>query len=118
MIVYKLQKKPGSKMRLAKLTISLPCLVIIMALCTSAAQASAIKQSALQAGQAWLELIDHGEYGQSWTKAAAYFKSAIAKKKWVDTLKAVRKPLGKSVSRKVLIAAKELDHLQLDHTAL
>jgi len=43
--------------------------------------------------------ILYEEYGESWETAALYFKNAITKEKWEQTLTAVRKPLGQLVSR-------------------
>ena len=56
---------------------------------------------AIQAAEAWLTLIDHGQYAQNWDSSAAYFKGVISKEKWEQTLTAVRAPLGKLISREV-----------------
>ena len=50
---------------------------------------------------AWLQLIDAGEYGKSWDEAAEYFKSAVTKQQLQQSLEAVRKPLGKCITRTV-----------------
>ena len=55
----------------------------------------------MSAARQWLNLVDEGEYAQSWTEAAAYFKSAVKQEQWKQSLKAVRKPFGKLVSREV-----------------
>jgi hypothetical protein len=66
------------------------------------ANADADKEAAaLAAAKTWLELIDHGKYGESWEAAAAYFKGAVTKEYWEQTLAAVRKPLGAVVSREL-----------------
>ena len=57
--------------------------------------------TALAAATAWLMLIDNGKYGDSWEAAAAYFKGAVTKEDWLQTLVAVRKPLGVLISREV-----------------
>ena len=59
------------------------------------------KQDALAAAEKWLAIIDTGEYAESWKEAAEYFKTAVPEEKWVQSLQAVRKPLGKMISRKV-----------------
>jgi len=59
------------------------------------------EEAAVAAAQSWLTLIDKGQYGESWKKAAAYFRNAVTEKQWQQSLRAVRKPLGKLVSRKV-----------------
>ena len=65
---------------------------------TPAAQDDAVTLADASA-QAWLALVDAGSFAESWDEAADYFKSAIKKEKWVETLQAVRTPLGKMVSR-------------------
>jgi hypothetical protein len=59
------------------------------------------KQDALAATKNWLAMIDKGEYAASWKEAAEYFKTAVTEEKWVQSLRAVRDPLGKLISRKV-----------------
>ena len=64
--------------------------------------ASAEKEAqAVAAAQNWLALIDDGYYGESWETAATYFKNAISKENWQQTLTAVRQPLGALVSREL-----------------
>ena len=63
------------------------------------------EKAAVAAAEKWLALVDGGKYGESWKEAAAYFKGAITQEKWDQSLQAVRKPLGKMISRKV--AAKD-----------
>ena len=59
------------------------------------------QDNAVQAAKAWVALVDAGQYGESWETAAVLFKNATAKKQWEQTLAAVRKPLGKLVSREL-----------------
>ena len=49
----------------------------------------------------WLALIDSERYGESWDNAAQYFKAAVPRKKWQQTMQAVRKPIGKNISREL-----------------
>jgi hypothetical protein len=56
---------------------------------------------AVEAAQDWLKLIDDGDYGKSWDEAAEIFKSAVSKEQWENSVKAVRVPLGKVISREV-----------------
>jgi hypothetical protein len=53
----------------------------------------------------WLAVVDAGNYAQSWTEAAMYFKKSIDQRGWEHALTAARQPLGKVLSRKVLSAA-------------
>jgi hypothetical protein len=59
------------------------------------------EKAAIESAQAWIELIDSKKYADSWDEAAEYFKLAISKDKWQQTIQAVRNPLGKTVSRKL-----------------
>jgi hypothetical protein len=59
------------------------------------------EKSAVSASASWLSLVDEGKYSESWDQAAGYFRNAVTKDQWVASLKAVRTPLGKIVSRKV-----------------
>ena len=59
------------------------------------------KKDALKTAENWLAMIDEGKYAESWKGAAEYFKTAIPEERWVESLTAVRKPLGKLISRKV-----------------
>lgn len=68
--------------------------------CVSKSNPNAEK-SAIESAQAWLKLVDSEKYADSWDKAAEYFKSAISKDGWQQTIQAVRKPLGKTISRKL-----------------
>jgi hypothetical protein len=56
----------------------------------------------LSAAKAWLSLIDNGNYSGSWKDASTYFQAAVSEQSWVSSLRAVRKPLGKLVSRNML----------------
>lgn len=75
--------------------------IIMLALCfANGANADAAKEAAaVAAAKTWLALIDNAEYGESWETAASYFKGAITKERWQQSLTAVRKPLGALVSR-------------------
>lgn len=68
--------------------------------CASKSNSNAEK-AAIESAQAWLEMVDSEKYAESWEVAAEYFKSAISKDKWQETILAVRKPLGKTISRVV-----------------
>jgi Protein of unknown function (DUF4019) len=61
----------------------------------------AAEQAAIASAQAWLDLVDGGSYAKSWEEAAAVFKSAVGQADWEKTVRAVRTPLGKVISRKV-----------------
>jgi len=46
-------------------------------------------------------MVDEGKYADSWDEAAEYFKRAVKKEQWEESLLAVREPLGKLVSREL-----------------
>ena len=56
---------------------------------------------AVSAAKKWLSMVDEGKYAESWKEAAEYFKNSVKQKQWEQSLQAVRKSLGKVVSRKV-----------------
>ena len=59
------------------------------------------EKAALASATAWLALADGGKYTETWDQAAAYFKNALTKDRWVTSLKGGRTPLGKVLSRKL-----------------
>jgi hypothetical protein len=79
------------------------CMLALVALILVpfATQAADPEREALVAAKAWLTLVDQGDYAKSWDTAAELFKGAITKDKWAQTIKGVRPPLGKVLSRKV-----------------
>lgn len=56
---------------------------------------------AVSGAEKWLGIVDSGNYGESWKEAAEYFRNAVKQEQWEQAVQAVRKPLGKLVSRKV-----------------
>ena len=57
---------------------------------------------AIEAAQNWLKLIDEGQYSESWTQTAEFFRKVVNQQQWISSMEAVRKPLGKVLSRKVI----------------
>jgi hypothetical protein len=49
----------------------------------------------------WLKLIDSGEYSDSWQAASLRTKLTMQKGEWEELMNAIRRPLGKSLSRKI-----------------
>jgi hypothetical protein len=60
------------------------------------------KKKAIASAEAWLALVDKGQYGQSWETAAEAFKKGVSKANWVNSLTGGRKPLGDVKSRKLM----------------
>jgi len=61
---------------------------------------------AAASARAWLGLIDDGRYSQSWKDASTYFRGATTENGWNASLRGVRAPLGRVLSRD-LRSAKE-----------
>jgi beta-lactamase regulating signal transducer with metallopeptidase domain len=61
---------------------------------------SSKKEAALKAAEAWLEVVDRGDYSQSWKEASLLFQKAVTEEKWIEALGKVKTPLGKLLSRK------------------
>ena len=70
-------------------------------LCSVAIADEAKEKAAVDASKAWLALVDGGKYADSWAQSASIFQSTITKADWEKSLGAVRKPLGKVLSRKL-----------------
>ena len=58
--------------------------------------------AAIGAAKGWLKLVDDGQYSQSWSQAAEYFRKNVSEGQWSKAIEPVRKPLGKALSRKVI----------------
>ena len=61
----------------------------------------AAEKAAVESAQAWLAVMDAGSYSKCWEEAAAALKSAVSQADFEKSLRAVRAPLGKMVSRKI-----------------
>lgn len=59
------------------------------------------EDAAVPAAEAWLKLVDTGNYAESWKAAAADFKRSVSQRKWKSLAPALRQPLGAVVSRKL-----------------
>ena len=54
-----------------------------------------------EAALGWAQLVDAGDYEESWAQAGPSFRSAVTAKAWATQVAAVREPLGKTLSRTV-----------------
>ena len=79
-------------------------LALVLVLLPIATMAQTVDQEteAVTAAEGWLALVDAGKYGESWKAASGFFKIAVPQGQLEQSLKAVRSPLGKLVSRKLL----------------
>ncbi len=76
-------------------------IALLIATCTAFGVAQDKTKAAQTAAEAWLKLIDSGDYGQSWQDAASPFKAAVTEADWEQKLKASRAPFGALVYRKL-----------------
>ena len=59
------------------------------------------EEQAIAAARVWLEVVDAGDYSESWDASAELFRKAVTKEQWVQSLLGVRAPLGQLVSREL-----------------
>lgn len=81
-----------------------PAAVVALCLLVAGAPVKASedkKAAALDAAQSWLALVDAGDYGGSWESAASYFKTAVGRDQWQQSMEAYRRPLGGLVTREL-----------------
>ena len=75
--------------------------MVLLLVSVSVAKADSEKEkAAMVEALKWLAEVDAGRYEQSWDDAAEYFKNAVKKEQWVQSLQAARKPLGNLIARK------------------
>lgn len=86
---------------MSRITIAAFVMLLFLGTAFAATSQSAKEKAALRSGEKWLGLVDSGNYAKSWSEAAGYFRNAVSRDKWVQSLTAVRSPLGKVISRKV-----------------
>lgn len=77
-------------------------IALILAVCSAFAGAATTKEEMQATGEAWLALIDHEQYGESWNQASNAFRVQVSAEKWTAAMKAAREPFGEVVSRKLL----------------
>ena len=75
--------------------------VCVLAWSPAWAQHEEQEAKAVEAAKAWLVLVDTGKFGESWDKAAFFFRSQVSREKWDARLANSRVPLGRVKSRTV-----------------
>jgi len=65
---------------------------------------------AQKSAQAWLAMVDAGQYAESWSAASSLFKTSLPQPDWVKGAQSVRAPAGavKSRTLKSITPAKEI----------
>lgn len=59
-------------------------------------------KAALEAGEAWIKLVDEGQYEKSWDEASTFLQKALPKEQLIQSLSAARNPLGTVKERKII----------------
>ena len=59
------------------------------------------ENAAVASAELWLLSVDKEQYADSWRNASEFFKRAVTKEKWEQSMISFRKPLGGILSRKV-----------------
>lgn len=62
------------------------------------------ERKARERADAWLSLVDQGQYAASWEAAAKLFQSSTGKDQWASALEGARTPLGHSSQRSLRAA--------------
>jgi hypothetical protein len=88
-------------MMFKKISISIIALMLICgaALVTAHADDQAAVEQAKKAADAWLKLVDEGNYKESWNQFASVVKPLVSEDKWAEEAGAIRKTIGPEVSR-------------------
>jgi hypothetical protein len=74
---------------------------LVLAFLAGFAVADGPEDAAQAAGEAWLRVIDAGDYAGSWNQASKALKGTVKQADWVELSNAARAPLGPLVSRKL-----------------
>lgn len=79
-------------------------IVVVTIFAAAVVHAGSRESAAIEAANEWLALVDNGQFETSWERSASLFRNALSASQWEASLSAVRRPLGKLVSREVLSA--------------
>lgn len=77
--------------------------IFSLSACSSSSNPDA-ERAAVAVAVDWLELIDGGMYAESWEVAAEKFKMDGSRKKWGTTIRLIRDPRGKILTRELQTA--------------
>jgi hypothetical protein len=78
--------------------------LLTVAVCTSLGCSRSnpeAEKAAVEAAEAWLALLDSGQYATSWRLASESFQAAVPEARWKDKAMGVRMQFGKLLSRQV-----------------
>jgi len=83
---------------------TLACAILALLCVPAGWAADTPEQAATKSAEAFLVLVDEGQYDKSWDAAAKLFQGAVTREKWKEALTSTRTPLGKLVSRSLKVA--------------
>lgn len=63
------------------------------------------EMAARLAAEAWLGIVDSGDYGKAWDLSARKFRESVTRQQWVESLPKTRGTLGAMKSRRVEVAS-------------
>ncbi len=72
-------------------------LILVLSLCASFVWAQ--ESGGADVAKEWLNIIDAGQYAESWQKSDNFFKEKLSQEQWSDALSGIRQPLGDVISR-------------------
>ena len=79
----------------------LSLILVLLFSSTSLANSGLANSNKEQLAKNWLTIVDQGSYTESWKRTAPFFQNHLTSIQWDQALKQVRKPLGKTHSRKL-----------------
>ena len=59
---------------------------------------------AVKVAETWLKLVDLGQYKESWSDAATFFKERVKEEDWIKMVELARNPFGTVEDRKLMKA--------------
>lgn len=69
---------------------------------TVQAQEADLTKAGIAAAEQWLQTLDAGKIGQSWTESSASLRGMVTQAQWEAALRQARSPLGASQARKLV----------------
>ncbi|WP_309385411.1 DUF4019 domain-containing protein [Cerasicoccus frondis] len=61
-----------------------------------------VELAARKQGDAWLAVVDRGEYGEAWARSAPFFRIQIEREEFVKSLAQIREQLGEVEKRELV----------------
>ena len=88
-------------------TAAMAAMVLLLTAASTARADEEAKKKAIAAAEAWLELVDKGDFAAGWETAAALFRNAVTAEDFARQVKPTRQAIGKLISREVILSQYE-----------